>query len=408
MTGAHPHPEPAPPASPQVRRFVLCVLVPLVFATIAGLVVLWPSGDPPSIEAGVRTDAVILGIRQCADTVDTPSVPADEGEQSTGECREADVRIDSGPDAGTETVVPLPFGVGAPDFEVGDEVVLGALPDAPLDSRYEVLDFQRGVPLIWLGVAFAGAVVVLSGWKGLAALGGLAVSILVLVGFVLPALLTGGEPLPVAVVGASVIMIVTLYLAHGFSIRTSVALIGTLISLTLTGVLGSLFTSLARFTGVADDATSYLGTVNAELNVRGLLLAGLVIGALGVLDDVTVTQSAAVWELAAADPASSRRSLFAAGLRIGREHVAATVNTLVLAYVGASLPLLMLFSVAGHGVTGAITTEAVAQEIVRALVGGLGIVAAVPVTTGLAVLAVRGRPHRRAGRRGHRSMAEQR
>src|SRR5690606_31180233 len=164
-------------------------------------------------------------------------------------------------DEGTEAVVPLPFGTGAPQFDVGDAVVLGALPEAPLDSRYEVLDFQRSGSLIWLGVLFGVAVVALSGWKGVAALGGLGVSIAVLVVFVLPALLTGGEPLPVAVVGAAVIMIVTLYLAHGLSIRTSVALIGTLISLALTGVLGTVFTSLANFTGLADHAASYLGAI---------------------------------------------------------------------------------------------------------------------------------------------------
>ncbi|PSL06956.1 putative membrane protein [Haloactinopolyspora alba] len=388
-----------------MRHLVVAVLVPLILATVAGLIMLWPSGEQPSVDAGVRTDATILSIEPCPDAATAPQAGHDhggQGQQGSQQCYEAGVRVDSGPDEGVETTVPLPFGAGAPEFSVGDEVVLGALPDAPLDSRYEVLDFQRSGSLIWLGALFAVAVVVLSGWKGLAALGGLLVSLGVLVVFVLPALLTGGDPLPVAVVGASVIMIVTLYLAHGVSVRTSIALIGTLVSLTLTGVLGTLFTSLAHFTGLVDHAASYLGTVDTDIDLRGLLLAGLVIGALGVLDDVTMTQSAAVWELAAADPAASRRSLFGAGLRIGREHVAATVNTLVLAYVGASLPLLMMFSVAGQGVTDAITTEAVAQEIVRALVGGLGIIAAVPVTTGLAVVAVRSKGHRPAGRRAGR------
>ncbi len=403
MTGTHLH-DPPPAAGRHVRRLVLCVLVPLILATIAGLVVLWPSGEQPSVDAGVRTDATILSVAPCPDAGSGPE--SDGGRDAGGECREAEVQVESGPDEGDEATVPLPFGAGAPEFSAGDDVVLGAQPNAPEDSRYEVLDYQRGDSLILLAVVFAVAVVVLSGWKGLAALGGLAVSIAVLVSFMLPALLTGAEPLPVAIVGAAVIMIVTLYLAHGVSIRTSVALIGTLVSLTLTGVLGTVFTSFASFTGLVDGAASYLGTVDTQIDARGLLLAGLVIGALGVLDDVTVTQSAAVWELAAADPESSRRSLFAAGLRIGREHVAATVNTLVLAYVGASLPLLMLFTVAGQGVTDVVTTEAVAQEIVRALVGGLGIIAAVPVTTALAVAAVRSRPQRRAGRRAARATAE--
>nr|WP_246220863.1 YibE/F family protein [Phytoactinopolyspora mesophila] len=271
------------------------------------------------------------------------------------------------------------------------------------------------MPLLWLAILFAVAVVVLSRWRGLAALGGLVISVVVLITFLLPALLAGKEPLAVAVVGASVIMIVTLYMSHGISIRTSVALIGTLISLTLTGLLGALFTALGQFTGLVDHAAAYIGTVNAEFNIRGLLLAGLVVGALGVLDDTTVTQTATIWELSMADPNSSRTELFAAGMRIGREHVAATVNTLVLAYVGASLPLLMLFSVAGQGVIDAVTTEAVAQEVVRALVGGLGIIAAVPVTTGLAVLAVRqgqpepaGKRRQRSGRGGARAASKTR
>jgi uncharacterized membrane protein len=177
-----------------------------------------------------------------------------------------------------------------------------------------------------------------------------------------------------------------------------VSLVGTLISLSLTGLLGLLFTTLGRFTGLGDESAPYLASLGLNIDLRGLLLAGLVIGALGVLDDVTVTQTAAVWELADADSTASRRSLFSAGLRIGREHVSAAVNTLVLAYAGASLTLLMLFAVSGQGVLDTVTTELVAQEVVRALVGGLGIVAAVPVTTLVATLAVGERTRDSPGR----------
>ncbi|NDL56782.1 YibE/F family protein [Phytoactinopolyspora mesophila] len=417
MTGSHSHMHPdTPPAGPRVRKAVLSVLLPLIVVTIVGLIVLWPTDDPPRIDSGVRTDAVITDIRPCEDVQDAPPPGGhSHGGQPSGECREGVVEITSGPDKGEETVVSLWFGEGAPAFDVGDKVVLAGAFEQPLDQRYEVTDFQRGMPLLWLAILFAVAVVVLSRWRGLAALGGLVISVVVLITFLLPALLAGKEPLAVAVVGASVIMIVTLYMSHGISIRTSVALIGTLISLTLTGLLGALFTALGQFTGLVDHAAAYIGTVNAEFNIRGLLLAGLVVGALGVLDDTTVTQTATIWELSMADPNSSRTELFAAGMRIGREHVAATVNTLVLAYVGASLPLLMLFSVAGQGVIDAVTTEAVAQEVVRALVGGLGIIAAVPVTTGLAVLAVRqgqpepaGKRRQRSGRGGARAASKTR
>jgi uncharacterized membrane protein len=373
------------PSAPAVRRTVIAILLPLILATVAGIVLLWPSGDKPQIQGAQRADATILDIQECA-------LPADADAETA--CWEATVRIDSGPDEGVEVVVPVPFGEDAPVFTAGDAVVVGAAEGQPIESRYELIDLQRAWSLFALALTFAVAVIALSRWRGLRALGSLALSVLILIVFVLPALLEGKPPLAVAVVGASAIMIGTLYLTHGFSARTSVALLGTLISLSLTGVLGLLFTTIGRFTGLAGESERFLATVGETIDLRGLLLAGLVIGALGVLDDVTVTQTAAVWELADADPAASRRTLFSAGLRIGREHVSAAVNTLVLAYAGASLSLLMLFAVSGQGVLDTVTTELVAQEVVRALVGGLGIIAAVPVTTLIAALAVRERPGR--------------
>jgi uncharacterized membrane protein len=371
------------PSAPAVRRTVVAILLPLILATVVGMVLLWPAGEGPRIEGAQRADATVLDIRECALPA---AAEADEA------CLEATVRIDSGPDAGIDVVVPVPFGEGAPVFAAGDAVIVGAADGQPIESRYELIDLQRAWPLFALALTFAIAVVALSRWRGLSALASLALSVMILIVFVLPALLDGKPPLPVAVVGASAIMIGTLYLSHGFSLRTSVALLGTLISLSLTGVLGLLFTTVGRFTGLAGESERFLATVGESIDLRGLLLAGLVIGALGVLDDVTVTQTAAVWELAHADPAASRRTLFSAGLRIGREHVSAAVNTLVLAYAGASLTLLMLFVVSGQGILDTVTTELVAQEIVRALVGGLGIIAAVPATTLVAALAVRERP----------------
>ncbi|MFW6092000.1 MAG: YibE/F family protein [Actinomycetota bacterium] len=373
-----------------MRRMITAVLAPLILATIVGLVVLWPSGDRQSLDAPPRFDATILEIVPCA-------------ESSDPECVEAEIQVDSGPDAGRSATVPLPYGSGAPDFATGDEIVLFGLLDRPLEERYQVDDFQRSTPLAALALIFAVAVVALSRWRGVTALAGLALTVVVLVAFVLPALLDGSSPLAVAVVGASTIMIITLYLSHGFTAKTSVALIGTLASLTLTGLLGHAFTHLGQFTGLAQDAAAHLGALADHVDVRGLLLAGLVIGALGVLDDVTVSQAATVAEIVRADPDTSRRSLFAAGLRVGRDHVAATVNTLVLAYAGASLPLLLLFTGAEVGLVDIATTELVAQEVVRALVGGVGIVAAVPITTAVAVLAFHGGTARGRGRRALRS-----
>ena len=221
---------------------------------------------------------------------------------------------------------------------------------------------------------------------GLAALGALVVGFAVLLLFVLPAILDGRSPLAVAVVGSRVIMFAVLYLTHGLSARTSTAVLGTLVSLALIGALGAGFTAAARLTGLDDQATALVASLGSGVDARGLLLAGMIIGALGVLDDVTVTQTSAVWELRRANPLLGARALFRSAMRIGRDHVASAVNTLVLAYAGASLPLLLLFSLSGRSLGEVATSQDVATEIVRTLVGSIGLVASVPVTTAVAAL----------------------
>jgi uncharacterized membrane protein len=188
----------------------------------------------------------------------------------------------------------------------------------------------------------------------------------------------------VAVIGAGVIMFVVLYLTHGLSARTSTAVLGTLISLALIGGLGALFSVAAKLTGLDEDTANLVGVLGHGIDTRGLLLAGVVIGALGVLDDVTVTQTSAVWELRAANPALGFRELYAAGQRIGRDHVSSAVNTLVMAYAGAALPVLLYSSISGVGLGGILSSQSIAQELVRTMVGSIGLVAAVPITTALA------------------------
>ncbi|MGK5497504.1 YibE/F family protein, partial [Streptomyces sp. URMC 125] len=259
-------------------------------------------------------------------------------------------------------------------------------PQAPRELQYSVVDVQRGVPLVALAALFALAVVVVGRLRGVLALVGLVMSFGVLTLFILPAILQGSNPLLVAVVGGSTIMLATLYLCHGVSARTSVAVLGTLVSLLLIGLLGSVFIGWAALTGNTDDQTGLVHTLYPDIEVRGLLLAGVLIGSLGVLDDVTVTQTSAVWELRQADPEAGWRRLYGAAMRIGRDHIASVVNTLVLAYAGAALPLLLLFSVAESGMAQVAGSELVAEEIVRTLVGSIGLVASVPVTTALAAL----------------------
>jgi uncharacterized membrane protein len=378
ITHGHGHGHGAP-ASRRARRLVLALLLPLALATLAALVILWPTSSPAP-----RTDFG-LGQELAQGTV-TRIVEEECGGTPESSCLTASIRVTDGPGAGTEITAPSPEGAGAPVLREGDQVVLRYEPSAPPEDAYQITDFQRGRPMAVLAVVFAAAIVALARWRGLSALVGLAASFGVLLTFVLPAILAGTPPLLVAVVGSSAIMFVVLYATHGFSISTSVAVLGTLASLVLTGVLGAAFTVAGHFTGLGSEEASFVSTLYSDVDLRGLLLAGIVIGTLGVLDDVTVTQASTVTELARANPMLPRRSLFAGAMRVGRAHIGSTVNTLVLAYAGASLPLLLLFSASRHGVTDLVTNEAIAQEVVRSAVGTVGLVAAVPVTTALAVL----------------------
>jgi uncharacterized membrane protein len=233
---------------------------------------------------------------------------------------------------------------------------------------------------------------VLGRWRGLGALAGLAASLLVIVKFLLPSILDGNSPVMVAVVASSLIAFIALYLAHGFTIPTSVALLGTFASLAVTAVLSLLFVAWSNLTGLSDESALYLTSLGINVDLQGIVLAGFVIGALGVLDDVTVTQVSAVLELRAARAELTRGELYRSAVRIGRDHISSTVNTLFLAYAGAALPLLLLFTQASQGVGSLAGREIIATEIIRALVGSIGLVAAVPITTWLAVTALAPKP----------------
>ncbi|MGX6608594.1 YibE/F family protein [Micromonosporaceae bacterium Da 78-11] len=246
-------------------------------------------------------------------------------------------------------------------------------------------DYQRTTPTVWLLGLTALAVLALGRWRGLTSLIGLAISFGVLLIFVIPAILRGSPPLLVAVVGSSAIMFAALYLTHGVNVHTSVAIAGTLASLVLTGTLGVVFTAAMHLSGIASDDDSYLSATLGIIDMRGLLLAGVIIGALGVLDDVTVTQAATVAELAQAGP-TTRLRLYQAADKIGRAHVASAVNTIILAYAGTSLPLLLLITTGTQPISQLLTSEFLAQEIMRSAVGTIGLVASVPITTALAAL----------------------
>ncbi len=278
-------------------------------------------------------------------------------------------------------------GPGDIELSPGDDIVVGTAP-GPSGDQYFIIDYVRRPALLLLGVAFIALVVLVGRWHGLTSLLGLAASLLVIVRFIIPGILSGANPVLITISGALVIVFVTLYLAHGVSAKTTVALIGTALSFGLTAVLAYVSIEIARLSGLADkQSTALLMVSGVEIDFRGLLLSGMIIGALGVLDDVTTTQASSVFELRDANPLMRARELYRRGMNIGRDHIAATVNTLVLAYAGASLPVLIILAVATDPLNLVLNREFLATEIVRTLVGSMGLIAAVPITTALAALA---------------------
>jgi uncharacterized membrane protein len=366
------------------RRSARWLTVAVVIAgalAVLGLVAYWPRGDAPELPPQPNTyvDATVTGVD--TETCEDLEVGA------TTSCQVVSARLTSGPDDGNE----IEFQVRTTEFNVpelheGDDVVLLDVATSPPEFRYSFSDFQRGMQLLWLVVAFGLVVILFGRFQGVRALLGLAASGAVLVAFVVPALLRDSPTLPVALTGTAAIAFIALYVAHGFKLGTTVALAGTLVALAITSALALLMVSATHLTGLADDSAQVLRVTAEALDLRGLLVAGIVVGALGVLDDVTVSQVSIVAALRRANPGLTRRLLYGEAMRVGRDHVASTVNTLVLAYAGASLPLLLFFAQGDQPVARLLTGELIAAEIVRMLVGSIGLVASVPITTALAAL----------------------
>jgi uncharacterized membrane protein len=270
------------------------------------------------------------------------------------------------------------------------------------EPQYYLRDFRRLSTLSWLVVLFVLAVLAVGRWQGLRSLVGLGLSLVIVVRFVVPAILAGSDPPLVAMVGAMAIMIVTLYLSHGFNAMTTSAVVGTAGALAATIALALAVIDRGHITGFGTEEAVLARFAVAGLDLRGLVLAGLIIATLGVLDDVTISQASTVFALHETDPRLTWRALFARAMKVGRDHIASVVNTLFLAYTGASLALLVLFSTGGLPVAQILNSEVFATEVFATVVGSLGLIAAVPLTTALAaVVAIQGPAGAGAGGGGH-------
>ncbi|HLS73949.1 MAG TPA: YibE/F family protein, partial [Actinomycetaceae bacterium] len=370
----HGHGEGAELAPEQARRartLLAAIVVPLLLGTIVGLVWLWPSGDSPVGSQPLLAEGMSIESAQVVE------LGPDEGM----------VRAELLTGVGEGQVVPLhvPPEVLDNGTDVGDRMRVLFSPDAlATGTPYIFWDFERTVPVAWLAVLYAVTVLLVARWRGLAAMAGLGASLAVVVVFILPALMLGGEPLLVALVGGSTMMFFSVYLAHGISIRTTTALVGTFIGLAITTGLATWGTRAANLTGATSETALMLGGTFPGLRLQDLLLCGIVIAGLGALNDVTITQASAVWELHAADATMPRRRLWLGGMRIGRDHIASTVYTLAFAYVGTALPVLLLAASYDRAFIDTLMAGEIAEEVVRTLVSSIGLVLAIPATTAIA------------------------
>jgi uncharacterized membrane protein len=359
-------------------RTYVGIAIAISVATLIALVLLWPDGSGGSgLKVGSTTHTEKGKIEKIEAVDCTMSA-------ENLKCQKAYVRMESGPERGDLVSVDVTNRGDNSVFGVGDTVKVAAFSTAGGPKVHSIIDFERKPPMLLLAVAFCLLVVIFGRLRGAMSLVGLALSLGIVLIFVIPAILDHKPPLAVALAGAMAVMLVTIALAHGVGPKSIAAILGTSLSLLIVCVLAVAFTHAANLTGYSSEEASLLSAGDANISISGLVVAGIVIGALGVLDDVTVSQASTVIALRAANPRLGTRELYRRAIDVGRDHVSATVNTLVLAYVGSSLPLLLILGSGQLGFTEAVNMEVVAKEIVATLVGSIGLIAAVPITTILA------------------------
>lgn len=272
-------------------------------------------------------------------------------------------------------------------YEVGDDVYVVESGD-----DFYISDYQRLNPQIWLFVLFIAAVLLVTGWKGLGSIAGMFFSFIVIFRFLLPNILNGQDPVLMAIIAALMIIPATFYLSHQISKKTTVAVIGTILTLIVTGLIAVIFAKFSHLTGTASEEASFLSlAVTENLDFAGLVIAGLIISILGILDDITISQASIVQQLKAAKPKIKFSEAYFHAMEVGKDHIASLVNTLVLVYTGASLPLFLLFLDKSEKLSSILNLEFIAEEIIHTLVGSIGLVLAVPITTLIACLAITGK-----------------
>ncbi|HEY0187002.1 MAG TPA: YibE/F family protein [Cellulomonas sp.] len=351
------------------------LLVLAALATIVGLVRLWPSSDdlPELSTTPEGSSYQVVTVTDTESEADAASGPAVLAETSDGDT--VSVQL------GSEYLDVL---------QPGDEIRVMTLDAGDGGTTYVFVDLIRGPSMALLAVVLGALVLAVARWRGLGAMLGLGLSVAGVLVFTVPALVEGEPALPVALVTASALMFLLLYLAHGVSVRTSTALLGTLGGLIATGLIAAWATGATHLTGLSSENSLDLLQLAPDASLRGILMCGMVLAGLGVLNDVTITQASSVWELRAASPTAGRLALFRGAMRIGRDHIASAVYTVAFAYLGAALPLVLLVAMSDRTLLDSLTSGEIAEEVVRTLVGSIGLVLAIPLTTVVAAVLVPG------------------
>jgi uncharacterized membrane protein len=382
------------------RIALLSFLAVVGLATILGVWKLWPDpAQAPTVSDSAAFGAPGVTFPHARVSSVQPACPLtktnagqgpDSGYRPSRTCGNINVRLaGTGRAAGSgQVTVQVPPEVSRSGLRTGDSVQLVRTPAGQGHStNYTYFTTDRHVSLFWFAAIFAVVVIAVARWRGLMALITLIFGAVVITRFMLPALLAGESGLWVAVAGSSAIMFVILYATHGPNLRTSAALAGTLLGIAITAGVGDYAIHANRLTGISDETGGTLSSFVTGLSFPGLLTCGLIVAGLGVLNDVTITQSSSVWELRSAAPEMPRRQVFTAAMRIGRDHIASTIYTIVFAYAGASMIVLLLLAIYNRPLLDLLSNEAIAEEVVRTLASALGLVLAVPITTAIAAAA---------------------
>ena len=374
-------------------RILIVVLIPLAIWTLVGLIAFWPGDVSRQVNADVTGYSVpgvtyptarITGIKEISCEGLAGSTPG----VTDARCADLTSQLLEGDDKGKTVTVAITAAIYSSGVKAGQVVKLVRVPpsgDQP--AQYQFSDFKRGTPLLVVGLIFAAVVIVVARWRGFAALLGLGFAGFILATFMFPALIAGSNPIMVGLIGSSAIMFVALYAAHGFSARTTTALVGTLFGLILIALLGFVVTKWSHLTGLAGEDDYLLAAAAPDLRLTSVVICGIIVAGLGVLNDVTITQASAVWELA--DQGATQKRLFSRAMRIGRDHIASTVYTIAFATAGASLGVFLLIKINSRPLLDLLQAERFAAELLSILVGSIGLVLAVPLTTAVGVAVVR-------------------